>query len=72
MSSKEMNLFKNEVLNKIRELETKFFTEISRKNAEINYNLTSFNEKVNSTLDSNVYQRIELFKNSSMIIIIEK
>ena len=48
-----MNLFKNEVLNKIRELETKFFTEISRKNAEINYNFTSFNEKVNSILDSN-------------------
>ena len=48
-----MILFKNEVLNKIRELEAKFFTEISRKNAEINYNLTSFNEKVNSILDSN-------------------
>ena len=53
MSNKENILFKNEVLNKIRELETKFFTEISRKNAEINYNLTTFNEKVNSILDSN-------------------
>jgi len=53
MSNKENILFKNEVLNKIRELESKFFTEISRKNAEINYNLTTFNEKVNSILDSN-------------------
>ena len=48
-----MSLFKNEVLNTIRELESKFFTELSRKNAELNFNLTSFNEKVNSILDSN-------------------
>ena len=48
-----MSLFKNEVLNTIRELESKFFIELSKKNAELNFNLTSFNEKVNSILDSN-------------------
>jgi hypothetical protein len=53
MSNKDMILFKNEVLDKLRELETKFFTEISRKNSEINFNLSTFNEKVNSILESN-------------------
>ena len=53
MSNKDMILFKNEVLDKLRELESKFFTEISRKNSEININLSTFNEKVNSILDSN-------------------
>ena len=48
-----MILFKNEVLDKLRELESKFFTEITRKNSEININLSTFNEKVNSILDSN-------------------
>ena len=53
MSNKDMILFKNEVLDKLRELESKFFTEITRKNSEININLSTFNEKVNSILDSN-------------------
>ena len=53
MSNKDMILFKNEVLDKLRELESKFFTEISRKNSEININLSTFNEKVNSILGSN-------------------
>ena len=53
MSNKDMILFKDEVLDKLRELESKFFSEISRKNSEINLNLSTFNEKVNSILDSN-------------------
>jgi len=53
MSNKEMHLFKDEILNKIRDLETKFFNEISRKNSDINFNLNTFNEKVNSIIESN-------------------
>ena len=53
MSNKEMHLFKDEILNKLRELETKFFNEISRKNSDINFNLNTFNEKVNSIIESN-------------------
>ena len=53
MSKKEMHLFKDEILNKLRELESKFFNEISRKNSDINFNLNTFNEKVNSIIESN-------------------
>ena len=53
MSKKEMYLFKDEILNKLRELETKFFDEVSRKNSDINLNLNTFNEKVNSIIESN-------------------
>ena len=53
MSSKDMHLFKDEVLNKLRELETKFFNEVSKKNSDINLNLNTFNEKVNSIIESN-------------------
>ena len=53
MSQKEMLLFKDEILNKLRELETRFFNEISKKNSDINLNLNTFNEKVNSIIESN-------------------
>ena len=53
MASKEMYLFKNEIYNKIREIETKLSTELKNKNIQINTNLTTFNEKVNSILESN-------------------
>ena len=53
MSNKEMNLFKDEILSRIRELETKFFKELSKKNFEININYESFSDKVNSILESN-------------------
>ena len=53
MAKKEMYLFKDEILNKLRELESKFFNEVSRKNSDINYNLNTFNEKVNSIIESN-------------------
>ena len=53
MSNQEMNLFKDEVLKRIRELETKFFKELSKKNFDININYEYFSEKVNSILESN-------------------
>ena len=53
MSKKEMYLFKDEILNKLRELEIRFFNEISKKNSDINLNLNTFNEKVNSIFESN-------------------
>ena len=53
MATKEMYLFKNEIYNKLRELETKFFSQLSNKNSEINLNLTTFNDKVNSIMESN-------------------
>ena len=53
MSNKEIYLFKDEILNKLRELEMKFFNELSRKNLDINFNLNTFNEKVNSIIESN-------------------
>ena len=53
MANKEMYLFKNEIYNKIREIETKLSTELKNKNSQINTNLTAFNEKVNSILESN-------------------
>ena len=52
-STKEMYLFKNEIYNKIREIEIKLSTELKTKNSEINANLTTFNEKVSSILESN-------------------
>ena len=53
MSNQELNLFKDEILKKIREIETKFFKELSKKNFEININYENFSEKVNSILESN-------------------
>ena len=53
MSNKEINIFKNDVLSKLRELENRFFNELNKKNSEINYNFSIFNDKVNSILDSN-------------------
>ena len=53
MSNNGLNLFKNDILNKLRELESKFFNELQKKNSEINYNFSTFNEKVNSILESN-------------------
>ena len=53
MPNKEMNLFKDEVLKKIRELETKFFKELSKKSFDISINYENFSEKVSSILESN-------------------
>ena len=53
MSNNEMNEFKDEILKKIREMESKFFLELSKKNFAININYDNFNDKVNSILDSN-------------------
>ena len=53
MSNQEMNIFKDEILSRIRELETKFFKELSKKNFEININYETFSDKVNSILESN-------------------
>jgi hypothetical protein len=52
-TTKEMYLFKNEIYNKIREIEVKLSNELKTKNLEINANLTTFNEKVSSILESN-------------------
>jgi hypothetical protein len=35
MSSTELNVFKDEVLNEIREMEKKFLNELSKKNFDI-------------------------------------
>ena len=53
MSNTEMNIFKDEILKKIREIETKFSKELSKKNLDININYENFNEKVTSILESN-------------------
>ena len=53
MSNQEMNLFKDEVLKRIRELEKKFFKELSKKHFDININFEYFTDKVNSILESN-------------------
>ena len=45
--------FKDEILKKIREMETKFFNELSKRNFAININYENFSEKVNSILESN-------------------
>ena len=52
-TTKELYLFKNEIYNKIRELEKNFSIELKNKNLEINTNLSTFNEKVTSILESN-------------------
>ena len=48
-----MNTFKDEILKKIKELENKFFTHLSKKSLEINMNYEDFSEKVNLILESN-------------------
>lgn len=53
MSNTELNLFKDEVLNEIREMEKKFLNELSNKNFEHTINYETFSEKVNSILESN-------------------
>ena len=53
MSNEEMNKFQDEILKKIKELETRLFTHLSKKNLEINMNYEDFSEKVNSILESN-------------------
>ena len=53
MSDTELNLFKDEVLNEIREMEKKFLNELSQKNFEHTINYEAFSEKVNSILESN-------------------
>ena len=80
MANREMYLFKNEIYNKIREIETKLSTELKNKNAQINTNLTTFNEKVNSILESNKlmidaitnqkinFEKIEKLENNKKII----
>ena len=53
MTTKEIYLFKDEIYATVRELEKKVFLELSKKNNEINTSLTTFNEKVNSIIESN-------------------
>ena len=69
MSNQELNLFKDEILKKLRELETKFFKELSKKSFEININYENFNEKVNSILESN---KILIDSSSNQKLQIEK
>ena len=53
MSINEINLFKNEIYLKIRELEKKFVSEITKKNSEIDSNFNSFNDKMNIIMENN-------------------
>ena len=53
MSINEINLFKNEIYLKIRELEKKFVTEITKKNIEIDSNFNIFNDKMNIIMENN-------------------
>lgn len=53
MANKEMYFFKNEIYNICREMEIKLFATLNKKNSEIITNLTIFNDKVNSILESN-------------------
>jgi len=53
MSINEINLFKNEIYLKIRELEKKFVTEITKKNSEIDSNFNIFNDKMNIIMENN-------------------
>lgn len=53
MSINEINLFKNEIYLKIRELEKKFVTEITKKNSEIDSNFNTFNDKMNIIMENN-------------------
>lgn len=48
-----MNIFKNEVLKEMREIETKILQKLSKKHLENNINYQNFSEKVNSILESN-------------------
>ena len=79
MSNNNMNLFKDEILNKIREIESKFLNELSKKNLEININYENFSEKVNSILESNrlmiesiTNQKIHFEKISKLELITKK
>ena len=65
MSNQEMNIFKDEILSRIRELETKFFKELSKKKFEININYETFSDKLNSILESN-RQMIESITNQKI------
>jgi chromosome segregation ATPase len=53
MSINEINLFKNEIYLKIRELEKKFVGEITKKNSEIDRNFNIFNDKINIIMENN-------------------
>ena len=53
MSINEINLFKNEIYLKIRELEKKFVSEITKKNSEIDSNFNIFNDKINIIMENN-------------------
>ena len=53
MSDKELNLFKDEVLKQIREIEMKLYSEISKINSELNINYDNFSHKVNAILEKN-------------------
>ena len=53
MSDKELNLFKDEVLKQMREIEMKLYSEISKINSELNINYDNFSHKVNAILEKN-------------------
>ena len=53
MSINEINLFKNEIYLKIRELEKKFISEITKKNSEIDSNFNIFKDKINIIMENN-------------------
>ena len=53
MSINEINLFKNEIYLKIRELEKKFVSEMNKKNSEIDINFNKFNDKLNIIMENN-------------------
>ena len=53
MSLNEINLFKNEIYLKIRELEKKFVSEITKKNSEIDSNFNIFKDKMNIIMENN-------------------
>ena len=48
-----MNIFKDEVLKEMREIETRILQQLSKKHLENNINYENFSEKVNSILESN-------------------
>ena len=53
MSINEINLFKNEIYLKIRELEKKFVSELTKKNSEIDSNFNIFKDKINIIMENN-------------------
>ena len=53
MSINEINLFKNEIYLKIRELEKKFVSEITKKNSEIDSNFNIIKDKINIIMENN-------------------